>query len=377
MKKLLTACICLCFTFSMAGCSLGTVIDRFVSAGDASVSEAAPDKPRIYMDELNGILKDFNGHQVTVSADEQLYMFDVSEATLECEDGMVSGDEISVIYEGQLNDTDTSGVKALKVVDEYHKKTQLKDRTIHGTVLGLTTNTMTIHSKKGKTVTFSTTGVPQYYQNGIKKGSSIHIHYKGNFPEDNGNDSGVLNASYLKVLTISDIEPFAAPSPTPTPAPDQASVPVNEFFCVVRSISQNILEVVTEGTNIPLKLDISAIPCYFPGGIAEGSHVTVPYTGEFNGTTPEGLTLLGATGENPDSQRDSHISFQVTGTVIGTTANTVTIQTDDQAILTFSMDKARNTSTGGLAEGCTIRITFNPAASRKTNIYSCLSIEDA
>lgn len=377
MKKLLAACICLCITFSMAGCSLGNVIDRFVSAGDASVTETVPDKPRVYMDELSGILSDFNGRQVTVLADEQLYVFDVSTASLECEDGMIAGDEISVIYEGQLNDMDTSAVKVLKVVDEYHKKTKLKDRTAEGTVLNLTLNTMTIKSKKGNTITFPITGAEQYYQNGIKKGSAIHLHYKGTVPKDTSENSGGFNASHLKVLTISDIEPFAVPEPTPTPAPDQNPVPVNEFFCVVRSVSQNILEVVTEGSNIPLKLDISAISCYFPGGIAEGSHVTVAYTGEFNGTTLEGLTLLSVIGENPASQRDSHVSFQVTGTVIGTTANTVTIQTGDQAVLTFSTAKARNASTGGLAEGCGIRITFNPCASRKSNIYSCLSIEDA
>lgn len=42
---------------------------------------------------------------------------------------MITGDEISVIYEGQLSNTDTSTVKALKVVDEFHKKNKLKNHT--------------------------------------------------------------------------------------------------------------------------------------------------------------------------------------------------------------------------------------------------------
>ena len=50
------------------------------------------------------------------------YTFDVSQATLESADGMVRGDSVSVIYEGQLTDTDTSTVRALKVVDDYHRK---------------------------------------------------------------------------------------------------------------------------------------------------------------------------------------------------------------------------------------------------------------
>ena len=59
---------------------------------------------------------------LTMESQEQTYVFDLSEATLECEDGMITGDEISVIYEGQLSNKDTSTVKALKVVDDFHKK---------------------------------------------------------------------------------------------------------------------------------------------------------------------------------------------------------------------------------------------------------------
>ena len=45
---------------------------------------------------------------------------------------MITGDEISVIYEGQLSNKDTSTVKALKVVDDFHKKNQLEVRKAYG-----------------------------------------------------------------------------------------------------------------------------------------------------------------------------------------------------------------------------------------------------
>lgn len=61
---------------------------------------------------------------------------------------MITGDEISVIYEGQLSNTDTSTVKALKVVDEFHKKNKLKNHTTRGKVMALTPNTITIKNKK-------------------------------------------------------------------------------------------------------------------------------------------------------------------------------------------------------------------------------------
>ena len=72
--------------------------------------------------------------------------------------------EISIIYEGQLSGTDTGSVHVLKVVDEFHKKNKLKKRTAHGQVISLTSNTITIKSKKGKTATYPITGTKQYYQ---------------------------------------------------------------------------------------------------------------------------------------------------------------------------------------------------------------------
>lgn len=374
MKKFFTIfIICLCLMVSMTGCSLGEVLERFVSAGDP-VQETAPDKSRVYMDELRGTLTDFNGNQVTVQAEDQQYVFDVSQAAIECAEGMITGDEIIVIYEGQLNDTDTSAVKALKVADEYHKKTRLKDRTIQGTILDVTLNTITIKSKKGKTLTFPTTGAEQYYQNGLKTGAQIYLHYKGTLDADSSEEA---YAGHLKVLSVSDIEPLKVPAPTPTPAPEENAQPANKLFCVINGISQNLLQVTEEGSSTALQLDLASVPSYFPGGVTEGSHVTVSYTGEFNGTTLEGIALLGITAENPASQRDSHISFRVTGTIIGQTVNTITIRTDDEAVLTFDTIKARNSSTGGLEEGCRIRITFNPSASHNSNIYSGLKIEDA
>ena len=127
------------------------------------------------MDEVTGMLQDFTGSQLTLKTEEQTYTFDVSQATLECSDGMISGDEISVIYEGQLSDTgsDTSTVKALKVVDEFHKTEELKDRTAHCAIVSLTPNTITIKAKNGKTATYPITGTQQYYQNGIAAGNWV------------------------------------------------------------------------------------------------------------------------------------------------------------------------------------------------------------
>lgn len=190
MKKLLAACVCAGLSFSMSGCSLGTVLEQFIiyrrsfCPGNTSSSDTTTvteSKDRVYMDELSGTLQDFSGNQLILNTDNAAYVFNVSNATLECEGGMITGDEISIIYEGQLSGTDTSSVHVLKVVDEFHKKNKLKKHTAHGQVISLTSNTITIKNKKGKTATYPITGHKQYYQSGIKAGDWFTLPLKVNF----------------------------------------------------------------------------------------------------------------------------------------------------------------------------------------------------
>lgn len=380
MKKLLALCLCIGFTFTITGCSPGTLLDQFLSVGEEPAQEQEEHQPRVYMDEIRGKLQDFTGNQLTIKSDDNMYVFDVSQATLECEGGMITGDEVSIIYEGQLNDTDTSTVRALKVVDEFHKKSQLKDRTAHGQVQDLTANTITIKSKNGKTATYPITGTEQYYQNGIKANNWVYLHFKGKFPETESDNPTVLNASHLKVLSISDIDPLKVPEPTPTPAPPAdgtQTVTEKKLSGIIQDIKLNSLTVLPDGMETPLVFDMSAVPCYFAGGACPGSHVTVTYSGEFNGTTLEGISVLGITGENPDMLNSKQVSFTVTGEILGSTANTITILTYDGAMVTCRTDNARNSSTGGLLSGSSVKITFHPAESRESNIYVGLKIEDA
>lgn len=385
MKKLLAVCICFGVAFTMTGCNLGNIVDRFISTGDAPAPDISTEKPRVYMDELSGRLQDFTGSQLTVKAEENIYVFDVSQATLECEDGMITGDEVSVIYEGQLTDTDTSTVKALKVVDEFHKKNRLKERTAHGQVQGLTANTITIKAKSGKTATYPITGTEQYYQNGIKSGDWVYLHFKGKFPDTNSDNPMVLNASHLKVLSISDIDPIVVPEPTPTPTPSEEIPQENtekQLRAVIQDMNMNTLQLLPDGSDTSVNLDLSAIPTYFKGGAAPGAYVNVIYTGELTEAeesplTLEGLTILAVTGDDPETLDDRHISSTVTGDILGTTANTVTIQTYDGAVVTCRTDNATDASTNGLGIGSSIRITFHPAASKESNIYTALRIDDA
>lgn len=378
MKKLLFSCIFLCAVFALTGCSLGDILNQFLSEEETPVQSSTPDNPRVYMDEIRGSIQDFSGSQLTVLSETNLYTFDISQATIECQNGIISGDEISIIYEGQLTDTDTSSVKVLKVVDEINKKTTLEDRTAHGKVLSLTPNTITIQAKSGKKATYPITGTEQYYKAGVKEGTWVYLHFKGKFPSSQADNPDILNASLLKVISISDSDPFKAPAPTPTPKSNEKDQKEEEkeFTAIIQDLKLNMLTVLLEETENPLSIDLSTLPVYLNGGAAPGSHVTITYTGDFNGTSTEGISITAITGEDASAISSQHISFTVSGTIIGSTANTSTIQTSDGALVTCLTQGATNSSTGGMLSGSLIRVTFDPAESRSSNIYTALKIED-
>ena len=182
----------------------------------------------------------------------------------------------------------------------------------------------------------------------------------------------------MKVFTISDIDTFNVPDPTPTPAPSQNKQHKKEkrLRAVIQSVQTNILQVSVENTATILNLDMSRLPCYFSGGPAPGTHVTVTYTGDFDGGSTEGISILGITGDIPESLSEHGISFTVSGDITASTSNTLTLLTSDSTYVTCNIENASNSSTGGLLSGSSVKITFNPAESRKSNIISALKIED-
>ena len=237
---------------------------------------------------------------------------------------------------------------------------------------------ITIRSKGGKTVTFPITGTEQYYQGGIKAGNWVYLHYKGDFGPASADDPNVLDGSQMKIYSVSDIDPLNVPAPTPTPAPQEGVEikPENKLRAVIQNIQTNILQVSPENTTNILNLDMSAIPCYFSGGIESGAHVNVIYTGDFNGTTLDGLTILGITGDIPENLSERNTGFTISGEITASTANTITLLTSDGVRITCNTESASNESTGGLLTGSSVKVTFNPADSRQTNIYTALKIED-
>ena len=122
---------------------------------------------------------------------------------------------------------------------------------------------------------------------------------------------------------------------------------------------------------------MSQIPSYFKGGTAPGSYVTITCTGQFQGNSLDGVTVTAVTGDDPDSLGSRELTSTVSGTIIGHTANTVTLQTGDGATITCFTEGAKDTSTSNMESGAGICITFDPTKSKNSNIYTSIKIQDA
>ena len=384
MKKLSAACIILGISLFMGGCSNDHTDDHIISLQDkisdvsASTEQKTQDSSsdeRVYMDEISGSLQNFDGTHLTISSNGETYTFDISQTRLECKYGIVFSDNVSVIYEGQLSGTDISTISPIKVTDQYHNETPLEDRTLKGKVKRLSSNALVMVTEKGNTVTFPVTGVKQYYKNGIKAGRWVYVHFRGKFINSTQVSDKQYDGSFTKVISVSDVNPVKVPAPTPTPSPEPKKKD-HHLRARIVSVSTNTITVIPQTSNTELNIPVSSVPLYFKGGMAPGSYVNITYRGKFNGESVSGMKILGVTGEDPDTLSVRNISSTVTGTILGTTSNTVLIQTYDGVKILCDRENVPDLSSSNMEEGADLRVTFNPAKSRTSNIYSCIKFED-
>lgn len=369
MKKLISFLLIISTIFIFSGCSLEQHLSEILSSGDSPVPETSEIQSRVYMDKITGTLHNFTGKKVTIKSDDISYTFNLSEATLECENGMLRGDEISVIYEGKLEDNNTDHVKALKVVDEFHKKTELKNRTVYGAIQNITPNSITLTTEAGNTATYPITATEQYYQNGIVPGSWVYIHFRGNYRKINSETGTIYNAHQVKVQSISDTDPL-------TVTEIESSDSDKQMKATILDLQMNDLHISIPNHETSFVINLSGIPCYFKGGISAGATVYITYRGDFDGKSLDSISIRAVTGQDPSSLKKAQIHSYLAGEIIGTTANTITIQTSDGIPVTFNKANSTNAATQKMKKGNWIKIIFDPAKSINTNIHTAIRIED-
>ena len=215
-------------------------------------------------------------------------------------------------------------------------------------------------------------------------------------------DGSGPDAEHLKVLTISDAEPFAPPAAkaTPTPflqppglgtpsptgtdgsipeaqpvVPEPAAQETGVSYARISEVSDGTMTVVTQSGSGLVTLDLSSASCYARGGFAHDVLISVKAGGNLDYAESSVVTAQSVVCEDTGAYAGKAPSATVTGVVAGSTANTVTILTSDSVRITFNREDAQNLSTGRLDNGEYIRITYDPSETEST-ILKAVKIED-
>ena len=369
-------CMCAGLCFLTSGCTAGSIIDQ-LSGKSEEAEPPAPPAPRVYMDEVSGTLAYFDANSLSIKSDDVLYDFDIVDASIECSKGLLYGDEISVIYEGQMSGNDGESVHALKITDAFHKQKELKSHDITGTIQSFTLNSMTVTTSKNRTLTCSIIGRKISFPDGLAPGKNVCLKVLGKSHEIS---EGVLDGTLITVLSISDQKDFRIPDPPAVPTPDPAaaepSTALQKLRAVIESLNGHQLTIMPKGGEKALTIDLSVTPLFAPGGILPGTLVDIYYYGQFNGESLAGLTIDQIRGLDPAALKSSDIEGYLEGTVVGLTANTVSVQTPDGLLFTGGLRNVPGASGSFLEPGNTVRIIIDPVLSDGTNIYRLKKIED-
>lgn len=373
MKKLFSV-FSLFFLITAVGCGVNqTVTD---SGGDTEMKKPLP--TRTFMDELSGTLVSYQGNYVYLkAASGKLYKFDVSQAQLQCKNGMLSGTPVSIIYEGQLSGQDGSTVKTLKVIDQYGTDTELKEQTAYGKLRQITSNTITVVQKDGTEIQFPSIGTPQYFQNGIKSGSWVYIHYLGSLHPETTQKNKTIRPENIKVLSISETDPFMAPQPTPTPTPpaDPKQPVPHSITGEIQSVNGNQIQIRPKRTNQLYSFNLRSASTFLYSGLAIGNEVTLDYMGEMKGTDTSAVQVLSIRDRNPASVKDNDFQNHISGEIQAMTANTLTLRLNEGIDVICDIQDAQNSSGLPLEPGTALSLIFNPEKSKETNLYKIISIE--
>ena len=373
-------CVCL-----FPGCSPGKVVEHVIGSGDTRPEPPPTGVPshkknRVYMDEVQGRLVFFDGTTLRLKVGEDSYLFDVSHANIECKRGMLTNDDVSVIYEGKLDGTNTRTVSALKVTDAMHKKDRLRENTLTGTLTMISPYAATIQNSEGQTIVCPIIGKPACFLGGLHLGSPVTVHYFGKLPNPSNENASEPGRYLFDVLSISDTDPFTLPSfpeAQITPAEGTAENTVTPIRCTLEQLNGQLIRLHPVGYNSVIEMNLGDYPVYLPSGFLPGTSLAIYAKGSFNGQDLSGLTIQYLQGTDPAGIRTGEVASFVTGVITGTTANTLTIRTQDQVLFTCYTSHVIDESTQERRIGSSIRITLQPADTQGTNIYTVLKFEDA
>ncbi len=329
-------------------------------------------------------------------------LFNANNCQHEFKNGIREGNWIVVTYIGEIKGTDTKNITVIKITDNdpnFVKKEQkkMKIKAVHETVY----TTAGVHIRESYTTDSKVLGSlakgDSVLRTGVCENGWSRIQYQSKdaylYGEYLTKKKPKKNASAVKTngkppATMQEgnqPRPVQQPvkpdrsqqQPTQQPVkPDkpqqQPAEPVQQqeqtFTGTVLDVSMNTLTVAVKGQEYTLY--IADAEHEYANGIQTGNTVTVTYVGSLEDS--EHLIVIKVKDSDPNKAAKNAV---YTGTIVDATMNTLTIKTEDGAVMTFIKEDAVD-NLEAMSYGQKVKITADMTASKaEENVFQAKQID--
>ena len=188
MKKHYLAIAVLAMALGMTACSSKTSETTAATTTAATAAETTAETDASAEDEEEdyyyGFVSEVNDKVITIADDEgKEVKFDVSAAEVEGADAIGTGDEVEVVFSGQLSE-DVTKAKSVDIITSAAAEAAAEiDETISGTIEKADDKTLTLKTEDG-TYTFSTIIAQKVTKDGIKAGAEADVTFYGDLEDE-------------------------------------------------------------------------------------------------------------------------------------------------------------------------------------------------
>lgn len=380
----------------------GVKVDKVEDKGGAPTvqKEQTAIGTLVYIGENTITIRQNDGKQLTFNSNNCQHEF---------KNGLREGNWIVVTYLGEIQGTDTRNVKVVKITDNDENAVKKEQKAMNIKAVNETVYaTAGVHIRKSYSTDSEVVG-------NLAKGGSIlrtGVCDNGWSRVQYNNTDAFIYGEYLTTTAPAPDAPPAKttgepaatpqqgndPAPVQKPQPDQPDEPdqpeqpeqpdqpdepdqpeqpeqpdqpvqeVKTATGSVTEVSMNTISVEIEGA--VYTFNVMDAQHNYKNGIQTGNAVTITYTGDL--ADMNSVVVSAVEDDDPNTAAQNAV---YTGTVLDGTMNTITIQTDDGAELTFDKSNATD-NTGGITAGIRVSVTADASsADTGSNIMPAAQID--
>ena len=299
-KKLMLCLLALTVTVSVAGCKKKVVETEPPTETETETqTETQTQKPTETEKEdsmnktrkLKGLVKASDANSLTIQTERGKELkFTTTGADIQLTNGITTGSTVTVMYKGEIVDTDTTNAKVLMVVDLEASETPVTEGeemteaetsdpdagsgTLTGSVYDINTDRIVVLSDDGELYYFTISTAKMDLTNGLQEGNYVTVAYTGD----------IYGPELVTADSITDDNEGTSAAAVTTSGASYISGTLEECSTSTTTIISDDGET--------LSFDTSDAAVSYASGVAYGSYITIAYTGTLNGSDTTGVKVV-------------------------------------------------------------------------------------